>query len=158
MGKSADPRKIVGAAYDADSQLPEQIAKNNRSIVMNIYTYTMYLNFLFEDYKTALENSIACKEFLDGGTGAYTSFIYPFVDSLTRPRLVERCLPCRTWKMDEDHSRQSKNFKKWATFAPENHQHKYLWSRRNWRARAARPARRANCTMSPSRWRGRIYF
>jgi predicted ATPase len=49
MGKSADPRKIVGAAYDAENQLPEQIAKNNRSIVMNIYMYTMYLNFLFGD-------------------------------------------------------------------------------------------------------------
>ncbi len=126
MGKSADPRKIVGAAYDADSQLPEQIAKNNRSIVMNIYTYTMYLNFLFEDYKTALENSIACKEFLDGGTGAYTSFIYPFVDSLTRLALWNDASPAERGKWLKIIAANQKNFKKWATFAPENHQHKYL--------------------------------
>ena len=126
MGKSADPRKIVGAAYDAESQLPEQIAKNNRSIVMNIYMYTMYLNFLFGDYQSALGYSASCKEFLDGGAGAYTSFMYPFFDSLARLALWNDATPAEKEHWLKIITANQKNSKKWAAFAPENHQHKYL--------------------------------
>ncbi len=126
MGKSADPRKIVGAAYDAENQLPEQVAKNNRSIVMNIYMYTMYLNFLFGDHRSALGNSASCKEYLDGGAGAYTSFMYPFIDSLVRLALWNDASSAEKANWFKIIAANQKNSKKWATFAPENHQHKYL--------------------------------
>ena len=126
MGASDDPCRIVGTAFNAEETLPKQIELNNRSLILGIYHYSMIVNYHFDNYKTALENSPRAKEYLDGGTGSYSFFMYPFYDSLIRLALWNETSPVERKAWSKIIAASQKNSKKWAKFAPENHQHKYL--------------------------------
>ncbi|HUG33339.1 MAG TPA: serine/threonine-protein kinase PknK, partial [Anaerolineales bacterium] len=66
MGRGNHPLLFKGPLSNAEDMLPQHIAANERSIVMNYYIHPMIFHYLWEDYNTALEFNQKTEPYLDG--------------------------------------------------------------------------------------------
>ncbi|MCP4135239.1 MAG: serine/threonine-protein kinase PknK [bacterium] len=83
-GKSHDPCKLIGSAYDENKMLPVHNEANDINALFLMYFYLLSLNYLFENYKEALENTELGKPNNDAQTSHPYLPIVNFYDSLVR--------------------------------------------------------------------------
>lgn len=123
MGKGNHTHLLKGPAYDADEMLPQHLAGNERSILLNYYLHPMILNYLYEEYDAAQEYKEKLAEYMDGGIGAYVSVMYCTFDSLIRiARWDTLTDPERKQAIKKIRANQKK-LRKWAKFEPVNSTH-----------------------------------
>lgn len=123
MGRSDDPRRLIGASYDETKMLPMYLEAQAKNICHSFYFYKLVLGYLFHDYQQALENAKLVEASSDSARGTiplahfYTSLlhlaIYPDTSKSQQKQLLNKV------------NANQKRLKKWAQFAPMTHQHKF---------------------------------
>jgi len=125
LGRSNDPTKLIGDAFNEEEKLPRLLEVNDKTALGHLYFNKMRLCYLFHQYHRAIENSKLAEQYLEGVTATHTvgqyyfydclsrTAIYPFSDRKDQKRIIRRV------------QSDIKKMKKWAEHAPMNHLHKY---------------------------------
>ncbi|MCP4135235.1 MAG: serine/threonine-protein kinase PknK [bacterium] len=119
-GKSLDPCKLVGSAYNENEMHPELKKSEDNGAFFLIYFYLLILNYLFENYMEALKNAESVKPFIVLHISHPNLPFINFYDSLTRLALKKDLK-----KSLKQVKRNQKKMKKWAAFTPMNYSNKY---------------------------------
>jgi PAS domain S-box-containing protein len=125
LGEGNDRCLLKGPLYDADQMLPQHIAANERSIIVNNYLHPTILFYLFGEYRTALEWLQKTKPYMDGGLGAFIHVMFAMFDSLIRLAMWDEFPEEEKQKARKRIAANQKKLKKWGKFAPANNQHKF---------------------------------
>ncbi len=124
MGKGNDPLDLKGPLFDSETMLPQHIAANERSIVLNHYLHPMIFHYLFEDYQTALDFGKKAEAYLDGGLGAFSTVPFTMFDSLILLGLWNQFSKEERTQAQKRVAGNLKKLKKWAKFSPHNNLHR----------------------------------
>jgi len=125
IGKNENSCRLMGEAYNEEKLLPIHLAANDRVALHYVYLHKTILSYLFGEYHQALENTVHCEQYLDGGTGFITVSEFHFYDSLVRLAVVKSASkPEQEQSFLKVASNQEK-MQKWAEFAPMNYCHKF---------------------------------
>ena len=124
LGEGKDRCLLKGPLYDAEQMLPQHIAANERSIVVNNYLHPTIFYYLFGEYRPALEWLKKTEPYMDGGIGAFIQVMFAMFDSLIRLALWEEFSEEEKRKTRKRIATNQKKLKKWANFSPANSLHK----------------------------------
>ncbi|MEO0535084.1 MAG: AAA family ATPase [Cyanobacteria bacterium P01_A01_bin.123] len=125
LGRSYDPCRLVGDAYDEDQLLPLHVKANDRNAIFNVYFHKASLYYLFGFHGLAAENIANAKHHLETTTGLLYSVLFYFYESLIRLATfpsVSRFEQVRILRRVKVNQRK---VERWAQFAPMNHRHKF---------------------------------
>jgi len=132
QGKNANPCQLVGEFYDVTQMLPLHIETNYRTATFTVYAHILTLNYLFEDYNTALQNADLAIPYLDAVVALFVTGWFHFYDSLIRLAVAStKSLPERQTLLKQVTANQKK-LKTWAQFAPSNYAHKLALVEAEW--------------------------
>ncbi|THB66693.1 MAG: diguanylate cyclase [Gammaproteobacteria bacterium] len=124
-GKSDNPCKLVGDAYDADNMLEVHQKANDENGLFFLYLHSMILNYVFDNSDDAIEYNAKAELYLHSVISSSFIPIYYFYDSLIRLSLFpSKSRIVRTKYLKRVKTNQKK-MKKWAFHAPMNYLHKY---------------------------------
>jgi len=125
LGRSHDPTKLIGDAFNEEEKLPKLLEVNDKTALGHLYFNKMRLCYLFHQYHRAIENSKLAEQYLEGVTATHTVGQYYFYDSLSRTAIYPFSDRNIQKKIIRRVQSDIKKMKKWAEHAPMNHLHKY---------------------------------
>jgi PAS domain S-box-containing protein len=125
LGRSNDPTKLIGDAFNEEEKLPRLLEVNDKTALGHLYFNKMRLCYLFHQYHRAIENSKLAEKYLEGVTATHTVGQYYFYDSLSRTAIYPFSDRNIQKKIIRRVQADIKKMKKWAEHAPMNHLHKY---------------------------------
>ncbi|GAB4381415.1 MAG: hypothetical protein Kow00121_39880 [Elainellaceae cyanobacterium] len=125
LGRSADPCRLVGEAYNEDELLPLHFQANDRNAVFNVYFHKAILCYLFGESQQAAQYIRQSKPFLGNATGLLLVPLFHFYESLILLAIVGTASAIDRTKILQQVNRNQQKLKKWAHFAPMNHLHKF---------------------------------
>ncbi len=125
IGDAENPCLLIGNVCDERVILPRHLRDNTRTALFYLYFNKLFLCYLFDDYYQALENAGFTEQYLDGGNGQYSSFLFYFYDSLTRLALYTSSSQSERDKILQRVAVNQGKMLKWAHHAPMNFQNKY---------------------------------
>ncbi|MEG3929357.1 AAA family ATPase [Microcoleus sp. D3_18a_C4] len=124
-GKTDNPCRLVGEAYDEDIMIPQHQANNVQYAICSVYLNKLILGYLFENYQQALENAVLAEQYSDALTaGLQYSLIY-FYGSLTYLAVYAEADAEKQAALLEKVAVNQAKSKRWAEYAPMNHLHKF---------------------------------
>ncbi len=126
MAEAGDPCSLIGEAFDERQMLPTLLEARDQTAITLTYLNKMVLSCLFEKYTQALENAAKTESHYDGLLGAPAQPIFHLYDSLVRLETVDGATRAERRRVRRKVAANQKKMKKWAHFAPENYQHKFL--------------------------------
>jgi PAS domain S-box-containing protein len=125
IGRSVNPFRIIGEAYNEESGLPQHEAANDGFAIFNAYFNKLSLCYLFYEYAQAVESSDVAENYLLQMTATFVKALYYFYDSLARLAIY----PGSSAQVQSEIFRKvavnQENMKHWARYAPMNYLHKY---------------------------------
>ena len=125
MGRSVNPLRLIGEAYNEESKLPQHEIANDGFAIFNVHFNKLFLCYLFDEYNQAVQNSDIAENYLLQMTATFVKVLYYFYDSLTRLAIYpESCAQAQSETLRKVVARQ-KEMKHWAQYAPMNYLHKY---------------------------------
>ncbi|HEY9643904.1 MAG TPA: AAA family ATPase [Coleofasciculaceae cyanobacterium] len=124
QGKAIDPGCLTGESFDETVVLPHLQAAQNHQSLFAFYSAKTILNYLLQNYASAVEYAELARPYAGSGAGLMLSAVYCFYDSLALlsepdPSESERRRALQTVISNQEILHQ------WATSAPMNYQHKY---------------------------------
>ncbi|MBD1832191.1 AAA family ATPase [Cyanobacteria bacterium FACHB-472] len=124
-GKTDNPCRLLGEAYDEDIMIPQHQANNVQYAICSVYLNKLILGYLFENYQQALENAVLAEQYSDALTaGLQYSLIY-FYGSLTYLAVYAEADAEKQAALLEKVAENQAKSKRWADYAPMNHLHKF---------------------------------
>ncbi|MCP4135242.1 MAG: serine/threonine-protein kinase PknK [bacterium] len=127
LGKSDDPRKLIGSSYNDDENkitFENKQATDVTALIFRYY-YLLNLNYLFENYEEALKHAEFVKPYIDAEISSPYIPLFYFYNSLIRLALY----PASKKSVQKNYLKKVKKnqvkMKKWASHAPMNYSHKY---------------------------------
>jgi predicted ATPase/signal transduction histidine kinase/tRNA A-37 threonylcarbamoyl transferase component Bud32 len=124
-GKSVEPCHLVGDNFNEVKSVPILTEEKNFLVVCLVYNAKAMLNFVFQNYAEALENSRLFEKYEEAVAGFYTASVGNFYYSL----ILLALYPQVDKKEQKQHLKKvqglQKKMYKWAVNAPMNYQHKY---------------------------------
>src|SRR5262249_18360160 len=84
LGRSVDPCRLVGEAYNEESMLPICFETNDRSTICYIHLHKLILCYLFQEYPQATEHAAVAEKNLDSLVGTAAIHAFYLYDSLAR--------------------------------------------------------------------------
>lgn len=125
MGKAENPCLIVGQAYNEDELLPLELEISDRNKLLQIYTHKLILNYFFENYQLALENSNIAEQYIDGGQGTITIPTYYLYDALCRLAIYPTSKQEQKQAIQQRLQKTQQQFQYWSKHAPMNFSNKF---------------------------------
>ena len=125
MGKTENPCRLVGEAYDEEILLPLHIQSNDRNAIFNVYLHKAILCYTFQDYLEAFENIRKAEKYLDNATGLLLVPIYYFYNSLIKLSVLTHSFAFKPKVLLKKVLANQRKLKKWSSYAPMNHLHKF---------------------------------
>ena len=126
LGRSENPCKFVGDAYNEETMLPFHIQANDRNGLHYLYFHKLLVCYLFGETEQALENARQAEQYLDAVTGMLNVPMFYFYDSLAR---LGVCTDVGSSEEKQEHLQKVKSNQeilyKWAHQAPMNFSHKF---------------------------------
>ncbi|WP_347239453.1 hypothetical protein [Microcoleus sp. FACHB-68] len=124
-GKTDNPCRLVGEAYDEDIMIPQHQANNVQYAICSVYLNKLILGYLFKNYQQALENAVLAEQYSDAITaGLQYSLIY-FYGSLTYLAVYAEADAEKQALLLEKVALNQAKSKRWAEYALMNHLHKF---------------------------------
>ena len=120
-----NPPLSDGEIYNEKHLLPTHLKINDRTTLFILYFVKLFLNYLFGDYKRAVENAARAKKYLDGVTGMLVVSCFFFYDSLASLALFNDLPTAEQKNILKKVAANQKKMEKWAHCAPMNHLHKF---------------------------------
>jgi predicted ATPase/signal transduction histidine kinase/tRNA A-37 threonylcarbamoyl transferase component Bud32 len=124
-GKSVEPCHLVGDNFNEVESVPILIEEQNFLVVCLVYNAKAMLNFVFQNYAEALENSRLFEKYEEAVAGFYTASVGNFYYSLILLALYPQADKNEQNKHLKKVQGLQKKMYKWAVSAPMNYQHKY---------------------------------
>ncbi|MCB9232709.1 MAG: AAA family ATPase [Bacteroidia bacterium] len=125
MGKSPDPCRLVGSAYNEQEMLPKHLEANDLTASFFVYFNKLILNYLFGNYKAALEYRDLTEARLAAVLAKLENTAFNFYDSLLCLALLPESSEEKRAEYLEKVQKNQEVLKKWAADAPMNYLHKY---------------------------------
>ncbi|MEH2339977.1 trifunctional serine/threonine-protein kinase/ATP-binding protein/sensor histidine kinase [Nostoc sp.] len=125
LGQSTNPSYLSGSVYDVQTIRTLQEKAGDRTGLSFSYTNQLILCYLFENYAEASEAAINAITYLDGVTSAAVVPIVYFYDALAQLSLYPTATAIEQKQIIKKVTSHQKKLKKWAHYAPMNHQHKF---------------------------------
>ena len=122
LGKTDNPLKLIGEAFNEDEIVPIFQAANNATALFFVYLAKTILFYFLKEPKLAIENAIAAEQYIDANPGLISVGQHNFYYSLALLDLAHQ--GDRNVDLDRIYKNQEK-MKNWADSAPMNFQHKY---------------------------------
>jgi predicted ATPase/signal transduction histidine kinase/tRNA A-37 threonylcarbamoyl transferase component Bud32 len=124
-GQSVEPCHLVGDKFNEIEMLPVFMKAKNFLLLSLIYHVKTQLNFLFNNYALALENSHLFEKYEEAAAGFYVVSLNNFYNSLSLLALYPQVGKVEQKQYLKKAVKNQKNLQKWAFHAPMNYQHKY---------------------------------
>ncbi|MEH2453392.1 MAG: AAA family ATPase [Nostoc sp.] len=125
LGQSTNPSYLSGSVYDVQTIRTLQQKAGDRTGLSFSYANQLILCYLFENYAEASEAAINAITYLDGVTSAAVVPIVYFYDALAQLSLYPTATAIEQKQIIKKVTSHQKKLKKWAHYAPMNHQHKF---------------------------------
>ncbi|MBF2048635.1 MAG: AAA family ATPase [Elainella sp. C42_A2020_010] len=125
LGRSSDPCRLVGEAYNEDIFLPLHLQANDRNAIFNVYFHKSILCYLFQSYGLAAENVAQAKQHLDSVSGLLIVVLFHFYDSLISLAIFPQAFQIEQKQILHQVNANQRKLKQWASYAPMNHLHKF---------------------------------
>ncbi len=125
LGRSENPIRLIGDAYNEERSLPSALETNDRSRLHFFYLNKSILCYLFGEKQQAVKNALAAEQYLDGVRTMIVESPFKFYDSLAHLALfAELSNSDRAALLDRVDKNQEQMYA-WAHHAPMNHLHKF---------------------------------
>ena len=125
LGKTENPCKLNGEAYDEDLMLPLHQQANERIIIFYFYFHKLILCYLFGEYALAIENAALTAEYITGVTGSLFETLFYFYDSLAKLAICDRLGKIAQQRILKQVTLNQKKLQNWAQHSPTNYLHKF---------------------------------
>ncbi|MBD1885764.1 serine/threonine-protein kinase, partial [Microcoleus vaginatus] len=125
LGRSEDPCRLQGKAYDEQIRLPLHQQANDNSAVFYLYLNKISLCYLFENYSEGLETTTIAEKYLDATVGLPVIPIFHFYDSLVWLAVYSETPQSEQQGILDRVQANQEKMQKWAHHAPMNHLHKF---------------------------------
>ncbi len=116
---------LIGQSYNENIVLPMYLSANDRTSIGILYFNKLFLSYLFQDYKQAINNLNVLKQYLDGLIGTYISAYFYFYDSLVWLAVYETVSLFEKVEIYSKVVFNQRKIKKWMQHAPMNFSNKY---------------------------------
>lgn len=124
LGRSEDPTVLSGEAYDEVKMAPVHESENDRAATFLIHINNLMLNYLFHNYGKALDHAKQTRPLLDAVLAKYDVAVFWFYEGLVSIAAARELSGSTKSALLRRAKKNIAQFKKWAKYAPENHQHK----------------------------------
>ncbi|MEG4294879.1 serine/threonine-protein kinase PknK, partial [Microcoleus sp. C2C3] len=125
LGRSEDPCRLQGEAYDEHIKLPLHQQANDKTGIFYLYLNKILLCYLFEKSSQAIENIAIAEKYLDAIVGLPVVPIFHFYDSLVRLTVYPYSPESEQQEILDRVQANQEKMQKWAHHAPMNHLHKF---------------------------------
>ncbi|HEY9611562.1 trifunctional serine/threonine-protein kinase/ATP-binding protein/sensor histidine kinase [Allocoleopsis sp.] len=125
LGRSKNPCRLIGTAYNEEQMLPFHREANDRNGLHYFHFHKLIICYLFGEVQQALENAIQAEQYLDGVTGMLNVPLFYFYDSLVRIAVYPDALPSEQEQHRVKINCNQEKMKRWAHHAPQNFLHKF---------------------------------
>lgn len=125
MGRSNDPVKLIGEAYDEDQMLAQNLERSDKTGTFFIYFNKMLLCYYFHRFDEAWQHAQEARKLLGAVLAKFEIPNLHFYAALIAIALAERSHGWRRLALIARARMDSAKLKRWAKFAPENYRHKY---------------------------------
>ena len=126
MGENEDPIKLIGAAFNEEEMLANNIEEKTRTGTFYIYFLRIILANYFGDPEYAWDNIEKAEPLLDSVLAKLELAHYAFFVGLTAAKYYPSAKGKSRSKALKLLKNNIKKLKKWAEFSPENYEHKLL--------------------------------
>lgn len=123
LGETENPSCLTGEDYDEAKMLPLLLAVNHKTALFHFYCQKLILNYLFEKYEPAVENTLQARKYIDGVIASLSLPVFNFYHSLTLLAIIKNVN--RQKQLLNRVKANQKQMRKWANSAPMNYLHKY---------------------------------
>ncbi|MEG4573323.1 ATP-binding sensor histidine kinase [Microcoleus sp. N3A4] len=125
LGRSEDPCRLQGEAYDEHIKLPLHQQANDKTGIFYLYLNKILLCYLFENSSQAIENIAIAEKYLDAIVGLPVVPLFHFYDSLVRLTVYPYSPESEQQEILDSVQANQEKMQKWAHHAPMNHLHKF---------------------------------
>ncbi len=125
MGRSENPCRLVGEAYDEVAMFPAMLETSDRYGIGDLHLHKFILCYLFGNYPEALENAATAASYLDAMLATSSVAMFYFYDSLARLAVFFEAPESEQSQILAKVSANQEKMQMWAHHAPMNHLHKY---------------------------------
>lgn len=125
IGKSADPVKLTGEAYDEDLMIAQNAERSDKTGTFFIHFNKLLLGCFFRRYEEAVAHAAAARKLLDAVLSKFEIPNHHFYEALSLIALAERTTGPRRMRLLWRARRDMAKLKGWAVTAPENYLHKF---------------------------------
>ncbi|MGK7921880.1 MAG: AAA family ATPase, partial [Trichodesmium sp.] len=125
MGKTSQPKILDGPYYSEAQDIPVQIKTGDGAGLFFSYVNQLYLRYVFGDFSSAVEISNQALAYKDSGTATPLNVPLCLYHSLARLALCSDITKTERRSLLRQVTKNQKQLKKWADFAPMNSLHKW---------------------------------
>jgi PAS domain S-box-containing protein len=125
MGRSVDPIRLNGEAYNQENRLQQHETENNGTSIFFVHCYQLFLCYLFSEYDQAVENSILGAGYVSYVASTPPVPVYYFYSSLARLATYLESNDRAQGKILAEVAVNQEKMQPWVHYAPMNHLHKY---------------------------------
>ncbi len=125
LGRSKNPSRLIGDAYNEEQWLPLAIQANDRLGIHLLYLNKLILCYLFGEEHQAIQNAVRAEQYLDGVTAMVVVPVFHFYDSLAHLGVFADASNSEKQALLDRVNTNQEKLQKWAHHAPMNHLHKF---------------------------------
>jgi len=125
LGRSKNPSRLRGDAYNEEQWLPLAIQANDRLGIHLLYLNKLILCYLFGEEHQAIQNAVRAEQYLDGVTAMVVVPVFHFYDSLAHLGVFADASNSEKQALLDRVNTNQEKLQKWAHHAPMNHLHKF---------------------------------
>ena len=125
LGRSADPLKLTGEAYDEEKMTKQNQERNDKTGQFFIHFNKLILSFYFHEYAQAAQHALASRKLLEAVLAKFEIPNHHFYEALTLLALYQTANKLEQRNYMSRVRKNRRQMKKWAGNAPENYLHKY---------------------------------
>jgi histidine kinase len=125
LGRSSDPVKLSGEAYDEDKMLAQNEERSDKTGTFFIHFNKMLLAYYFRRFDEARLHAQESRKRLDAVLAKFEIPNQHFYEALTLLAVAERSSGMERLKLIARARMDIAKLKRWGKYAPENYRHKY---------------------------------
>jgi PAS domain S-box-containing protein len=125
LGRSENPSRLIGSAYDEEQALSRAIAVKDGNAIQFFYLFKVILCYLFEEYQQAAQSAVLATQYLEEIRARTIVPLFYFYHSLVLLSLSLDASSSEKAAWLSCISTNQEKMQKWAEHAPMNYLHKY---------------------------------
>jgi histidine kinase len=125
LGKSVDPLKLKGSAYDEEKMVVQNAERNDKTGMFFLHFNKLILSYILGKYENGLKHASESRKLLEAVMAKFEIPNHHFYEAMTMLAVFEEADSKGKRKFRKRIKVNAKKLKIWAKDAPENFQHKF---------------------------------